>query len=287
MKIGKVSVIVVSAVLMSLIGATTLLFGPSCGSQPDVGKQQGSETNSRTTPTVSGAPAKALFGQIYHSTTDNREYIYDGAAWVPHDKGVDDPEWQPKPAAIGVMKTAFIQPPCSPTGAHGGHAVFDCKTCHLVGGVVCFDPAGKAVAAGKPAPTYDPASKTCSNVACHGVSSGTFSFYTQGGDGEAYLNTVTVYGSAIKTTPSWYDTGISCGACHDDPPRNGTDGSNAWHSGYHAGTPTMASNQCQFCHPDASSPGNGIGDTITNPTLHANGVYNVQATFKSTCFNCH
>jgi hypothetical protein len=152
-----------------------------------------------------------------------------------------------------------------------------------------FDKNGPAYGAGLPAPTFDAVAKTCSNVACHAVKAGTFSYYFPGGDGEPVLNTVSYGGGTPKTTPSWYSIGAAaCTACHDDPPRNGSNGSNAWHSGYHGGQgPTGAYNQCQFCHPDASSPGNGIGDTITNATLHANGVINVQATFKSACFGCH
>jgi cytochrome c len=45
-------------------------------------------------------------------------------------------------------------------------------------------------------------------------------------------------------------------------------------------------NQCQFCHPDATGT-NGQGTAITNPALHGNGVYNVQASFTSACFGCH
>ncbi len=284
MKHVKSSILAVIVALMSLILAV-FLVGPGCGSRVDNGEQQGSTTGAQMMAQgLPGAPAKALFGQ-YFKDRNNRTWIYDGAKWVPHDASVDNPEWQPQPTAL---KTSFSPPPCSPTGAHGGHAAFSCQTCHLVGGVVCFDPNGKAVKAGQPAPTYDPVLKTCSNIACHSVPAGTFSYYFPDGNGDAQLITVNVYGNAGGTTPAWNSTGISCTACHNDPPRNGTDGSNAWHSGYHGNqTPTGPYNQCQLCHPDASSPGNGIGDTITNPTLHANGVYNVQANFVSACFGCH
>ncbi len=288
MKKSQASIMVLFLVPLSLIGVAILL-GQGCGSGK-VEEQQGSTPAVQMATNLPGAPTKALFGQYYYNKADQRTYIYDGARWVPHDASVDNPEWQPQPAAL---KTAFSPPPCSPTGAHGGHAAFDCKTCHLVGGVVCFDPAGKAVAAGKPAPTYDPTAKTCSNIACHGgVPAGTYSYYFPGGDGEPVLITVHVYGNPYGntggTTPSWYSGGIGCTGCHGDPPRNGTDGSNIWHSGYHGyGGPTSTYNQCQLCHPDATSPGNGIGDTITNPSLHGNGVYDVVALFKSQCFGCH
>ncbi len=35
------------------------------------------------------APPKALFGMIWNDTTTNREYIFDGSDWVPHDDTVD------------------------------------------------------------------------------------------------------------------------------------------------------------------------------------------------------
>jgi hypothetical protein len=179
-------------------------------------------------------------------------------------------------------------PLCTPTGAHGKHGGFDCKVCHKVGGRLVFDKTGPAYAAGKPAPGFDATAKTCSNVACHGVPAGTFTITSIDGNGDPYDTVLTVYGNTAAATPSWYVTGSTCTGCHPNPPRNGTNGSNVWHSGYHGNQgPTGVDNQCQFCHPDASSPNDGIGDTITNTTLHANGVVNVQATFKSTCFNCH
>jgi predicted CxxxxCH...CXXCH cytochrome family protein len=171
-----------------------------------------------------------------------------------------------------------------------------CAACHArssdqhYNGVVdvVFDPLGPAVAAGTPAPSFDSTAKTCSNIACHTVSAGTYSYYFPGGNGDAVLKTVNIYGNAGGTTPSWYSIGTSCTACHNDPPSNGTDGSNIWHSGYHGGQgPTGPYNQCQLCHPDASSPNNGIGDTITNPLLHGDGTYNVQPAFSSPCFGCH
>ncbi len=184
-------------------------------------------------------------------------------------------------------------------GKHAEHMQIpgvNCATCHKRpcdqhnNGVVdvVFDPSGPAVAAGKPSPTFDSAAKSCSNIACHIVSSGTFSYYFPDGTGNSVLKTVNVYGNAGGNTLSWYSTGSSCTTCHNDPPVNGTDGSNIWHSGYHGGQgPTGANNQCQLCHPDASSPDNGIGDTITNSSLHGNGIYNVDPSFDSTCFGCH
>lgn len=179
-------------------------------------------------------------------------------------------------------------PACTPTGAHAKHGGNACSVCHKVAGRVVFDRNGPAYAAGYPAPTFDAATKTCSNVACHTVPPGTFSYVFPGGDGEPEYYTVSYGGGAPRATPSWYATGAaSCTACHDNPPRNGSTGSNVWHSGYHGGQgPTGTYNQCQFCHPDATGTG-GVGTAITNATLHGNGVVNVQARFTSTCFGCH
>ena len=121
-------------------------------------------------------------------------------------------------------------------------------------------------------------------MACHGTPAGIFEYYTMDGTGEALLTSVP-YGGSSRATPSWYITGgAGCTACHDDPPNDGS----TWHSGYHGGQgPTGKRNQCQFCHPDASSPGSGIGDTITNPLMHANGMVDVQTAWTSACFGCH
>lgn len=172
---------------------------------------------------------------------------------------------------------------CSSVGAHPKHAGASCTTCHLCRGVVAFDPASPAAIAGQPAPVFDPATKTCANVGCHGVAPGTFTYYFPDGSGELALQTV-AYGSAPVATPSWLGTGTGagCAGCHGNPPRNG-----AWHGGYHANQgPTGAANQCQFCHPDATSV-NGVGTAITNASLHGNGQVNVQARFRSSCFGCH
>lgn len=248
---------------------------------------------------LSVPPQKALFGMIYINSSDNREYIFDGVRFVPHDSTVDDfYKALPPEKKVSLTQAEVCQdgdPSCTPTGAHGGpgtipagHYAFDCKACHKVGGRLSFDKNGPAFAAGKPSPAFDAAAKTCSNISCHGVPSGTFSFYFMGGDGEPELRTINIYGNSNGSTPSWYSTGAAaCGGCHGNPPRNGSDGSNVWHSGYHGNQgPTGARNQCQFCHPDASGA-NGAGTTITNAALHANGVYNIQATFTSTCFGCH
>lgn len=274
---------------------TTVATKAEVGQLPARGKQR-----------LTAPPAVAVVGMVYIDTTTGKEKIFDGASWVPHDNTVDSYYASHKPAAKTTAKTAasMVQtdvctdgdPACTPSGAHGGpasnpagHYAFACSVCHKVGGRVSFAKNGPAFGAGLPAPTFDATAKTCSNVACHAVS-GTFSYYVYDWGLEDYvLTTVTYGGAAPRPTSSWFSTGAAgCTACHDDPPRNGSTGSNVWHSGNHGGQgPTGARNQCQFCHPDASSPGNGIGDTITNPALHANGVANVVVTFTSACFTCH
>lgn len=193
-----------------------------------------------------------------------------------------------RPGSAGTLaarSSAVTVVSCSPVAAHPKHAAASCSTCHQCegggAGGVTFDPAGRAVAADQPAPLFDPSSKSCSNVACHGVPAGTYTYWFPGGDGEPAENTVS-YGSAPRPTPSWLTTGLRCDGCHGNPPRNGT-----WHSGYHGGQgPTGAANQCQFCHPDATGA-NGVGAAITNALLHGNRQVDVAARYRSSCFGCH
>jgi predicted CxxxxCH...CXXCH cytochrome family protein len=202
--------------------------------------------------------------------------------------GCGDESMSPQGSAgTKAVSAAVSVQPCTPTGAHAAHAAFDCKTCHLVGGVLCFDPNGPAPFKPTtdnptpPPPAYDATAKTCSNVACHFVPGGTFTYPFQGGDGEVAWNTIT-YAATNKATPSWISVGAGCSACHNNPPADG----NLWHSGNHSGSITSPTNQCQLCHPDATGT-NGQGTAITNPALHRNGTVEVQAQFQSYCFGCH
>ena len=297
--------------VLAVISAISLMIMSACGEQPV--SPQGSTTNSTTVArgaevhalprsgkqVAAVAPLKAVFGMIWLNTAENREYIFDGTQWVPHDPTIDffytaknlNAKDTPKTVALDASEVCLDgDPACTPTGAHGKHGNFDCKVCHNVGGRLAFAKTGSnalAYAVGKPAPTFNATDKTCSNIACHGVPTGTFSYYFPDGAGDPQLNTVSYGGGAPRPTPSWYATGaLACAACHDNPPLTGSTGSNVWHSGAHAGSITAISNQCQFCHPDATGT-NGQGTSITNQALHVNGTVNVQATFKSSCFGCH
>jgi predicted CxxxxCH...CXXCH cytochrome family protein len=195
-------------------------------------------------------------------------------------------------------------PACTPTGAHAKHAAFDCKVCHKVGGRLSFDRNGPAYAAGKPAPTFNATAKTCSNVACHGVPAGTFTYFFPGGDGEPEQKTVAYGGTTAAATPAWYSTGASCGACHADAATGSavpTPPLGVWHTGLHGSGAAM--NTCSFCHPDATgtattaalstatncgtaAPYTGTG-TKPCASLHADGTVQVRATYTSACFGCH
>lgn len=252
------------------------------------------------------APKKGLFGQIYINTTENREYIYDGADWVPHDDGVEEYYARKGKGRSLALEQSEVcvdgDPACTPTGAHGKHSSFDCRVCHNVGGRLAFQLTGPAYgAAGSPTPTFDATAKTCSNVACHGVPAGTFSYYFPGNemDADGYpipeLKTVNYGGTMAASTPSWYATGAGCAACHGNPPQNGSDGSNAWHRN-HANNIFAGATSCELCHnklvgsttysPIAASS-NGVGTAILIPAMHADGFISIVARFESRCFGCH
>jgi hypothetical protein len=261
------------------------------------------------------APAYALVGQIYINTTNNREWIFDGRQWVPHDNTVE--EYYLKLAAGTTRLTpdeVLVTGACTTsdaTGAHAKHDAFNtannCKICHVFGGILCFNINGPAVSPGQPLPSFDATSKTCSNVACHGVRAGTYSYYMPGndmdenGDPIPELRTVP-YGGTMVSTPSWYATGVVCTACHGNPPSYGGN-YYLWHSGGHAAGQNLGGgpgpNDCELCHNDPTKPypnyvpiafsTNGHGYQI-NPAAasqHANGTATVYAKFKTICFLCH
>ncbi len=209
-------------------------------------------------------------------------------------------------------------PACTPTGAHVKHTPV-CSVCHSVAGRLAFDPNGPAYRTGLPTPSFDATAKSCSNVACHAVSPGTFSYYFPGDevDADGYpipvLKTVNYGGGTPSSTPNWYTTGQTCSACHGNPPANGSDGSNAWHSSYHANNQYVGPinpNACELCHNDPTQPygtwvpialsavgadgkyhGYQINTAIVNnkaaAAQHANGTASVLAQFRTQCFGCH
>jgi hypothetical protein len=221
--------------------------------------------------------------------------------------------------ALDQSEVCNFPPTCPPTGAHGKqHAV--CSVCHLIGGTLSFDPSGPAYNPNFGAPSFDATTKTCSNIACHAIAPGTFSYYFPGNETDAdgypipVLKTVHYGGGAPKPTPSWYATGMTCTACHGNPPYPSTvEGPDTWHSSFHANNQNVGAinpNACELCHnstavpygtwvpvafssntspPLASADGNYHGYQI-NPAAtgqHANGVATVQARFASQCFGCH
>jgi len=214
------------------------------------------------------------------------------------------------------VQTPFFQLYSTGTGSgvHVSHISIACKTCHLVGGAVQFDPTSPAIIPGtlrtdssgavivvpstgtvaknnilipSQLPTYNPADGTCANIACHWVKPGIFSYYNDA-DGQAEQ---APYGTALpKTTPDWYSTPGSalCSACHGYPPYD-TPNQYTWHSSWHGGVSVgsktnpdvLGMNYCNTCHPDVTSTvSNGqlittINDAKHNGNLHGNGAVDV------------
>lgn len=205
-----------------------------------------------------------------------------------------------KTAALTVNDVCVTGGVCDPSGAHGKHGAFDCRVCHMVGGRVQFAPytsakrlGAVAVIVGQPLPFFDAGTKTCSNIACHRVPPGTFTYFFPGGDGEPEEKTVTYGNTAATITPSWYSTGGTCTGCHGNPPLDEvTHLPRSWHQAMHA---TSIPGNCQLCHPDAVGV-NGVGTAIVPDTrnvpanqkaVHGNGKLDVVGQFKSACFGCH
>ncbi len=61
--------------ILCLFGLTSLLSVPSASAK-EIQK-------------LPHEPKKAKVLQVYFNTTDNREYIYNGEEWVPHDASID------------------------------------------------------------------------------------------------------------------------------------------------------------------------------------------------------
>jgi hypothetical protein len=278
--------------------AALLALAAGCG-QPALapaGKEAGGALAAARAPALpakgklrqASPPAPAAFGMVYVNTGSGKEWIHDGVQWVPHDATVEA-FYGPSSARPAALLAAALAEPCTsyacnPGGAHARHAAIACTACHMSHGPSRFDPSGPAAippsAANPfpPAPAFEPATKTCSNVACHGIPPGTFHYYFPGGDGEPELRTV-AYGGPVAATPSWYAIGAGCAACHANPPPTG-----AWHGGGHAVAYGGAT--CQMCHPGETGA-NNVGTAIVNAALHRNGAVEVQARFRTACFACH
>src|SRR5512133_2382818 len=121
-----------------VVSAAVFLFVTSCGDQTKVSQESSDGTTTvakaedisslpvRGRLRLAAPPSKAVFGMIYINTTNNREYIFDGSGWVPHDNSVEA-FYNARPI---TKSTALLQsdvfedgdPSATPSGAHGGPA---------------------------------------------------------------------------------------------------------------------------------------------------------------------
>ena len=185
-------------------------------------------------------------------------------------------------------------------GAHTKHLApalanpFDCGVCHVkpagilspghiddptpvatvtFGGIAGQVPPGSA-------PSWNRTTAGCASTYCHGNYAGVFAYSAwDWGTDSAYTVYVNYVGN--RATPGWTSGPMTCGSCHGNPPG----GTGTWHSGHH-GNAGDGYNECQLCHPDASSVG-GVGQSITNPAQHVNGIVEVTPRWTSKCFGCH
>lgn len=299
---------------LTVVTAGFLTLAAGCGQQAaapqttDTGQQTASKYVLSNSLPKKGklrlpvAPAGGVVGQVYLNTTENKEYIWDGEAWIPHSAEADTFK-KPTAAKVLAMAQADVcadgDPACTPSGGHARHNAA-CSVCHRYGGRLAFDRNGPAYGSGAPAPNFDATAKTCSNIACHGMPAGVFTYYFPGGDGEPELKTFAYGGNLLaSTTPSWYTTldslnsAATCGTCHGAPPRT-----SPWHSGSHGNGLIPGGNECQFCHPDAVST-NGVVTGLNSATtcgpdgttacssFHGNATVDVVAKFTLRCFGCH
>jgi len=189
---------------------------------------------------------------------------------------------------------------------HTRHQAFmnDCKACHdltntfTVSGAFFKDSSKGAFLAGAPAPAFTPsgiwsspktnAAASCSNIACHNIPAGTYTYYIWDWGIEEAVPVSVNYGGMNSATAFWQDNAATnCISCHAIPPYS----LNVWHSGSH-GNFMVGTNNCETCHPDAKSNVAPDGKTIlsnyiTAPSQHANGTLDVVAKFTSRCFGCH
>lgn len=126
--------------------------------------------------------------------------------------------------------------------------------------------------------------RSCSNVACHMVPAGTFTYWTMGGDGEPTLAQVSYGGRPVRTPPWAEATSDGCRACHANPPRPAA---GPWHSGSHGNVVGGALNACSLCHPSVVIVNGALTIRAGYETVHRNGVVEVAAQWRPRCFGCH
>ncbi|ACH38170.1 cytochrome c [Citrifermentans bemidjiense Bem] len=192
-----------------------------------------------------------------------------------------------------------------PNSIHTKHQAFmdDCKGCHdlsssfVASNSFFKDSSKRAFQPGGPAPIFVPSGAwsspqttnpaTCSNIACHNIPPGTFTYYIYDYGIDASVPVTVSYGGMSNATAKWQDDpATNCNSCHGNPPLG-----NVWHNGSH-GNGIPGGNNCETCHPDAKSNVAPDGKTIvsnyiTAPSQHQNGTVNVVANFNSNCFGCH
>jgi len=188
---------------------------------------------------------------------------------------------------------------------HTKHQAFmnDCQACHdlnysfTASGTFFKDSSKGAFLPGGPVPSFTPSGSwsspktntaaSCSNIACHNVPAGVYTYDIWDWGIEDLVPVSCNYGGMSSATALWQDNTVTnCNSCHGNPPSN-----YHWHSGYHGGS-LPGANNCETCHPDAKSnvapDGRKIlSNYITAPSQHGNGTLNVMANYRSQCFGCH
>jgi len=190
---------------------------------------------------------------------------------------------------------------------HTKHQAFmnDCKACHnltnsfTASGTFFKDSSKGAFLPGGPNPVFTPsgswstpktnAAASCSNIACHSIPAGTYTYYIWDWASEESVLMEFYYGGMSSANALWQDNpATNCNSCHAIPPI----AASPWHSGRHGGAYTTVADYCETCHPDAKSSATPDGRTIisnyiTAPSQHGNGTVEVVAKYKSFCFGCH
>ncbi len=292
--------------VLTVLFAAAVLLMSGCG---DPGMSTG---NTAQNPSNAAASSPKV-GQLDFNASENREYIFNGTEWVPHDASIDTyviPQQANKVVFGSTTNLCYDADGNNlcPDLMHLKHGAVmnNCQGCHdlnysfYIPDSFFKNPLTDAFIQATPinpnplAPVYVQSSNwdvpppatfrfaTCSNIACHFIPNGTFEYYFPGGDGEPLLLSVN-YGGVSSAIANWDPSSSAmCSSCHGNPPQTGV-----WHSGYHGGNTSIATNGCQLCHPDATTDSNGnriVGGA--NP-LHGNKTVNIQAKFKSSCFGCH